>query len=165
MEGDLIEAEDYLDVTKQFEAGVPALAVDLEYFRSVWQNTADYREYAKDDPVTSISATVMGVNDGVHTTEQAFAVWIRSMLLDALVQRGVLPGNGATPLPEAVLVAAATMPCDKTDIAEALILRHLLKAPAEEVVWFRHEAAMNGYDPEHPCIDAKFLAWLRRVQR
>ncbi len=62
---------------------------------------------------------------------------------------------------EKAFVAAATMPCNKDDIAEAMIQLHLTQVPAEVAARGREEMRAEGYDPDKPMIDRKFLDWLQ----
>jgi hypothetical protein len=60
-----------------------------------------------------------------------------------------------------VFVAAATMPCDKTDLAETMLPLLLAKSSAEDVVKAKEEMRAGGYDPDKPNIDTKFIDWTK----
>ena len=63
---------------------------------------------------------------------------------------------------EKVFVAAATIPCNKDDLAEALIQMQLSLSPAEVAAAAKEEMKKGGYDADSPRIDGKFIAWLAR---
>lgn len=156
----MIESEEFMNASKRFESGDPVKAVDVNYLRTAWER---WNEFGKKHPNTSLGAAVMGLDDGEHTAEQAHAAWIRLMLLNAMVERGVLSTyvNAGKPVPE-LFLAAATMPCTKEDLAEAMIQRTLLAATPEAAAQSKHEMQVGGYDPDHPMIDGKFLEWVGR---
>lgn len=58
---------------------------------------------------------------------------------------------------EQAIRAAATMPCDKTDLGEAMIPQALAMAPAESAAKAKEEMRAGGYDPDKPNVDRKFL--------
>jgi len=81
--------------------------------------------------------------------------------LTALVERGLLREyRSGNELDDRLYQAAATMPCNKEDLAEALVLLRLSLAPEEIAAKAREELRAHGYDPDKPAIDAKFQSWL-----
>ena len=156
----MIEADEFMKSSQQFEAGEPAKPVDIEYLRTAWDR---WNEFGKSHPNTSLGAAVMGLDDGNHSAEQAHAAWVRLMLLNAMMERGVLSRyvTGGKPSAE-LFAAAATMPCTKEDLAEAMIQRTLKAASPEAAAQSKIEMQAGGYDPEHPMIDSKFLEWVKK---
>ena len=60
-----------------------------------------------------------------------------------------------------VFAAAATIPCDKNDLAEALAER-LLRDPSPEVLErTKEEAKIAGWDIDRPKIGDKSISWIR----
>ena len=94
--------------------------------------------------------------------ENEMALWLRLMLLDALLHSGVLRDYVIDDEPfDAVFHAAATMPMVEEDLAEARILRHLDNLPAEEAVKAMEHMKAEGFSEADLKIDAKFLAAVR----
>ena len=87
---------------------------------------------------------------------------LRVSLLSSFLHRGVLSDYllGGK-LHEAIFRSAATLPCDKEELAEAVILLHLSQSPEDIAAKGMEQLRAEGYDPEKPKIDAKFLAWVR----
>jgi hypothetical protein len=60
-----------------------------------------------------------------------------------------------------VFAAAATIPCDKNDLAEALAERVLRDASPEVVERAKEEPKNAGQDIDRPKIGEKFIDWIR----
>ena len=56
-----------------------------------------------------------------------------------------------------VLDVAATMPCDKADLAEAMLPFFLVQYPPDVAAKIREEMRAAGYDETKPNVAAKFL--------
>jgi hypothetical protein len=85
---------------------------------------------------------------------------VRYALLDALIERGVLD-EYMKDEPLRVFAAAASLPCNKEDLTEALAQRLLHEASpevAEKAIAKMKEA---GYDLNHPNVCKKFIEWMR----
>jgi hypothetical protein len=84
----------------------------------------------------------------------------RCQLLSSLVKRGVLREYAADDLNDSVFRAAAAMPLDKDELSEALTLLHLLQSPEDVRSTTIQSLRSEGYDPENPRIDSKFLCFV-----
>lgn len=85
----------------------------------------------------------------------------RHMVMADLLERGILATyvHGGEPH-EIVFRAAATIPLTKEDIVDITIPKILAKAAPEVATKALAHMRAQGYDPEKPNIDAKFLRWL-----
>jgi hypothetical protein len=87
------------------------------------------------------------------------ALMMRANLVEELRQRGVLREFEIEgELSNAVFEAAATIAVNKEDLGESFILSGLRTKSPEEVTKIKSEWLAEGYDPEHPRLDAKILA-------
>ena len=94
-----------------------------------------------------------------------FAFGIRSHLLQSLLQRGVLRQYAdGSELDERVFRAAASFPLSEEDYGEASVLLHLKNLPPEKSALLRSSLMAEGYNPEEPKVDSKFLEWIRTQQ-
>ena len=94
---------------------------------------------------------------------QFLAIWMRQNLLNTLIRRGVLQEFMKDEQSRTrVIEAAATFPCDKEDLAEAMVQMHLSQSPAEVAEAAKAEMKSQGYDVDRPRIDGKFIEWLTR---
>jgi len=93
------------------------------------------------------------------------AIGVRFWLLEALFDRGVLDEfvhDGE--LSQEVFHAAAAIPINNEELAEARILRHLNGLPAEEAARAMEQMRAEGFNETLLKIDAKFLAAVRAAQ-
>jgi hypothetical protein len=97
--------------------------------------------------------------------EQLMAIQHRYALMSSVIDRGVLSDyKHGDELDEAVFLAAATIPCNKEDFAQAMMPSMLTQFPAEDATKFREKMQAQGYDNMtiyKPIVDGKFLEWLR----
>jgi hypothetical protein len=148
---------------KQFDAGEPLPAVDPDYLRRMWEIMPGLAE----NKATGLGAIAggMGVSAEVLQGAPMVALMMRAMLLKALAARGILREyEEGDSMRAEVFRAAATVPCNKEDLAEALVLERLAKLLPEQAESVLQAMRAEGYDPQHPRIDAKFLAGVRETQ-
>lgn len=146
--------------------------VKPEHLAATWKFMSE-----ADEGVSSTRTTGVGVvlaraglsADEIEFLSRAegggFAFVIRSQLLQSLVQRGVLreyaDGNE---LDRRVFRAVALFPFNEEDFAEASVLLHLKTLPPEKSAQLRSSLIAEGYNPEEPKVDSKFLEWIRTQQ-
>lgn len=107
-------------------------------------------------------AAAYGFEAASSSPELRVPIELRCQLLAALVERGVLKDYlHGVELDERAISAAATMPCDKIDLGEAMIPQMLATYSAETVEKVKEEMRAGGCDPDKPNVDRKFLEWLR----
>lgn len=93
--------------------------------------------------------------------EQRVAMMARYALLDALVERGILSEYMEDEaLRKKVFAAAASLPCNKNDLGEALAEKLLRDSPPERLEEAQKELSEAGYDPTHLKVAEKFIEWM-----
>ena len=151
-------------MVEQFDDGgpiPPASAYDLKQF---WDVSRRVHADIPPRPNVAIGLCVFaayGFEAASSGPERCLPIQWRYEILKSLIERGVLKEyTHGEELDEKVFVAAATMPCDKTDLGETMLPLLLAKSPeiAEKA---KESMRAEGYDPDKPNIDAKFLEWLR----
>jgi len=151
-------------VGEQFNSGAPIPTVTVSDMKQMWDAMRRMSAEVPTRPNTAIGVGVYalyGVEAASRGAEHFFPVMLRHTLLSALVDKGVLREHlTGESLDEKAFRAAATMPCDKNDLAEALLERMLAQSPPDVVAKAQAEMSAVGYDPNKPKVVAKFLAWL-----
>ena len=160
-----MEPDDMRRVVEQFNSGAPMPTVEFADIKQTWPVMKRMITEARLRPNAAIGLgayAAAGVDMASRDPEQMMAVAMRQQFLNSLLERGVLNDHlHGDDLDDEVFLAAGSMPCDKEDLGEALLLLRLSQDPAEAVAEAKEKLRQQGYDPDHPRIDAKFLAWLR----
>ena len=146
--------------------GGPIPAVDPRALGQVWRAMQRAEADASSQTKTmglgalagyGVDISALGAGSAHH-----MALTLRLSLLSSLSHRGVLHEyllEGK--LNEVAFQSAATIPLDKEELGEALLLFQLAQSPEEAAARAKDQLRAEGYDPEKPAIDSKFLAWLR----
>jgi hypothetical protein len=104
-----------------------------------------------------------GFDSSSLSAAEFLAISMRQNILNALIGRGVLREFMKDEQSRTkVIEAASTFPCNKDDLAEAMVQLHLSRSPAEVVEAAKLEMKSQGYDVDRPRIDGKFVEWLTR---
>jgi hypothetical protein len=140
--------------------GGPVLPVDPDALKRIWPAIRKAEALAKPHTTTGLGA-VAGPSLEMAQPESG-AAWLslvlRGRLLSSLEARDVLREHVVDEnLNDDVFRAAATMPLDKEDLAEAMILLHLAQSPEDVRSKTKQQLKAEGYDPDSPNIDSKFL--------
>ena len=94
-------------------------------------------------------------------SDDRIAFVVRYALLDSLIKAGILDRYMEdAKLRQKVFAAAATLPCDLNDFGEAMMLKRLRESPPGVVEKMTEEMRQAGYDPDHPKLGEKFIAWM-----
>ncbi len=122
-------------VYEQFNAGAPIPAVSPSDLKNLWEVSRRMNADMPPKPGGAIGLSVFaayGFEAASASPEVQVPIQLRCHLLSALVERGVLKDylNGEA-LDERATRAAATMPCDKIDLGEALFPQMLATYSAE----------------------------------
>jgi len=141
--------------------GGPIPFVDPDDMKKMWK-------FVRDCPATKTIG--LGVVAGLGLSDQSLdgteVLGVRLNLLRSLFERGILHDylvDGE--ISDEIFRAAATMPCEWKDFCEAGV-QLLLKQSSEETISKAREMFMaQGYDPDKPEIDFKFLAWMHDHRR
>jgi hypothetical protein len=150
----------FTDEAKEFmerfnREGGPVPPVDPDALKQVWQAMRKSEAYVKSHSTTGLTA-VAGPGNGPGVRE--LCLMLRRHLLSSLVARGVLREHVVDDnLNDDVFRAAASMPLNKDELGEALTLLHLAQSPEDVRSKARLQLKAEGYDPDSPNIDSKFL--------
>jgi hypothetical protein len=153
-------------IFKQFTDGAPIPPVNVRDLKQVWEATRRMNADMPPNPNRQVGLgayVAYGVEAAAGPPEELFPIGWRYQLLASLVERGVLNDYGrGEELDEQVFRVAATMPCDKNDLAETMLPMLLAKSAPEHVANAKEAMLAGGYNPERPNIDSKFLDLLLR---
>jgi hypothetical protein len=142
-------------------AGEPVAPVEFSLIERAWN---DLSRFPRDPPqkVGHLTA-IAGNNPDLPSLnpDQRIAFAVRYALLDVLIRAGLLDRymEDAT-LRHKVFAAAATLPCDINDFGEVMMLKRLRESPPDVVEKMIEEMGQAGYDPDHPKLGEKFIAWM-----
>lgn len=158
------QVESLQTMIKQFDEGAPFPPVSPSDLKQLWDVTRRMNAEIPPEPGVAIGLGVYaayGFEAASAGPEIYMPIQWRHEVMWSLVQRGVLKDYvHGEELDEKVFVAAATMPCNKNDVAETMLPLLLAKSPeiAEKA---KENMRAEGYDPDKPNIDSKFIEWLR----
>ena len=150
--------------TKLFNDGAPIPPVSASDMKQMWDATRRMNADIPPRPNVAIGLAVFAAYgvDAAFSPEEFLPIRWRHQLLESLVERGILNDyKQGEELDEKVFRAAATMPCDKNDVAETKLPLLFAQSATELVAKAKEEMLADGYDPEKPKLDGKFLDWLR----
>jgi hypothetical protein len=143
-------------------AGEPIAPVDASLIERAWKALSQLDAIQRNTVGIQLGAVAGNdSNASALSPDQRLAFSFRYALLDALLKRGILDSYMEDAnLRHQVFAAAASMPCDKNDLGEASLLRRLRESPPDIVEKMTEEMKQAGYDPDHPKLDEKFMAWM-----
>jgi hypothetical protein len=152
---------DYNQAVNELNAGGPISVVDASWIERSWNAMSQL------DAIHGRSIGLHAVADpnapALNPGERV-AVSFRYTLLDSLLKRNILDSHMQDPtLRKKVFITAASLPCDKNDLGEASFLRRLGESAPDVAEKMIEEARNEGYDPEHPRLDGKFIAWMNQL--
>jgi hypothetical protein len=160
------KAEAVLAGMNNFDKGEPVAAVDPDRFERMWKAIKELHESV--GPTKAIGFGLIAGHAGLDyesmATDEIVGLTVRSWFMSALLKRPMLSPylENGEPSDE-VFRAVASMPLSKDDIGEAMLLGHLRDQNPHVIEEFKKEAHENGYDPDHPLIDGKFLEWMKHI--
>ena len=146
----------------RLNAGEPIAAVPFSLIERAW-NALGHLARERQPSVGIHLGAVAGNDPNLSSlsSDQRVAFTVRYALLDALITAGFLDRFlEDAKLRQRVFAAAATLPCDKSDLGEAMILKRLRESPPDIVEKMIEEMRQVGYDPDHPKLSEKFMAWM-----
>jgi hypothetical protein len=156
-----MEDEGFSEATERINSGAPIPAVEPSQIEYAWEVL---NRIPKDrrKPTTVGLTAVCNPHFALKNPDEHVAWMTRFALLDALLERGILNDymkdeSGR----KHVFAAAATIPCDKEDLAQALAERMLRDASPEMLERTKEEAKNAGWDIDRPKIGEKFVDWIR----
>jgi hypothetical protein len=147
--------------TERINAGAPIAPIDPSLIERVWKATSRIPRPTGQHVSICLQA-VASEDPKLATPDQEVAFMVRYGLLDALIERGLLDELMQDESSrKRVFEAAATLPCDKNDFAEAVAEKLLRDSPPEIAKQTAEELKLAGYDPNHLKIFDRFIAWIR----
>lgn len=137
---------------EKIEQGAPIPPIEVSVVKRLW---------SMGGPLEPGVGNAVGTHE--LTSQQFVAQYWRGILLTTLIGRGVLRDyvQDEESMDKA-MAAAATIPCNKSDVAEAAMLFHLTQKPPEAARKAKEELKREGFDADNPTIDGKFIQWMRR---
>lgn len=157
-----MQPEDFGSAVARLNAGGELQPVDASLLENLWNAMSRIPKPQGNNVAIGIDAiTGFDPNALPLNADKQVAVMMRYAVLEALQQRGVLVDymtNDAAK--KRVFEAAATFPCDKNDLSEALAESALRNAPPERQKVMMAELTKAGYDPDHLAVADKFVAWM-----
>jgi hypothetical protein len=159
------QVESLQAMIKQFDDGAPIPPANPHDLKQFWDVSRRINTDMPPRPGVAIGLGIFasyGFEAASAGAEKYMPVEWRHELMSSLIKRGVLKDYvHGEELDEKVFAAAATMPCDKTDVAETMLPFLFSKSSKEDAAKAMEEMRAGGYDPDKPNIDGKFLDWLQ----
>jgi hypothetical protein len=146
----------------RINAGTPIPTIEPSKIEHVWERLSHIRRETQQNGIVGLTAVCGNPEFAPKNPDEQIALSLRYALFDALVQQGVLDDymNDVSER-QHVFVAAATIPCDRNDLAEALAGKGLREPSRDVVEQTKEELQKAGSDVARPKIGAKFIAWIR----
>ena len=147
----------------KLNAGEPFPEVDPDWIERTWEITRQRPlEHGQNRALGLGSVAASNPQQSQITAEQQIALAVRCLLLEEVALQGVLDEYlHDESKRHKLFAAAATIKCDKNDFGEAVIQKQLRESAPEAVEKLKEDLKLEGQDPDHPAIYAKFLAWLQ----
>jgi hypothetical protein len=147
---------------EQINAGAQIPQIQPSQIEHVWEVLSRIPVERRTNAATGLTLACASSDFAAKSPDEQVALMTRYALLDALLERGVLNDYMNDALGrKRVFAAAATLPCDGNDLAEALAERMLGDASPEVMERTREEMKNAGRDLDRPKIGEKFIGWIR----
>jgi hypothetical protein len=157
-----MENEGLSAAVERLNSGAPIPAVEPSQIEHAWELVSRIPVERRKNASGGLNAVCGNLDYAPNGPDEQIALMTRYALLDALLERGILNDDmKAEPERKHVFAAAATIPCDKRDLAEALAERMLRDASPEEVERTKEDAKNEGWGIDRPKIGEKFIDWIR----
>ena len=141
-------------VTEQINTGAEVPTVDPSLIEQIWKALSSVPKNISQGMV-GLHAVASG-NPSLlpQSPEQRVGMMVRYTVMNALIERGLLDDYMKDEEQrKKVFAAAARFPCDKNDLGEAVAQKLDQKA--------NEELRQAGYDPDHPKVGERLIAWMR----
>ena len=159
MAGD--ESNDFLERFNREGGAVPA--TNPEHLKKMWKCSRDPRVMGSATKTSGLGAAGIDPSElGDAPREKVHALAIRLELLRSLFERSVLHDYlSGDDFADEVFQAAASLPCDRDDVVEAMAQLAMKQRPKADCSELKREMIAHGIDPDHPRVDSRFLAWIK----
>ena len=150
------------EALERIKAGAPIPTIEPSQIEHVWERLSFIRRETQKNGTAGLTAVCGNLEFAPKNPDEQIALSIRYALLDALMERGLLDDYmNDTSGRQHVFVAAATIPCDKNDLDEALTGKELREASRDVVEQTKEELKRVGSDVALSKIGEKFIGWIR----
>lgn len=151
--------------TGRLNAGEQIPEVEPSWIESMWEVMSRISREQRQHTAIGLGA-IAGGDPAEIGPEHRIALLARYMLLDALIERGIVDDymNDESKRKK-VFAAAASIKCDKNDLGKALAQRHLNESAPEVAEKAKEELRQAGHAPDHPGVGEKFIQWMRDNSR
>lgn len=157
-----MEDDDLGAAVEKINAGEPIPTIDPTQLEKVWGAVSRIPRDRRKDTEVSCTATCVNTDFAPKNADEEIGLMARLAILNALVERGILSDYMQTePGRKLVFAAAATIPCNKEDLAEAVSERLLRDKPSDIVAEAKESAKSEGRDFDRPKIGERFIDWIR----
>ncbi len=142
--------EDVRAEMNKVDQGAPIPTIEVALAKRLWKAVG---------PLPPNVANAVGTD--TLTAQQFVAQLLRGPLLTSLIARRVLSDFNDEASMEKAIAAAATFPCTKDDVAEAMLLFHLTQVSPEEARRAKVAMKAEGLDMDVPKVDGRFIQWMK----
>jgi hypothetical protein len=157
-----MEGDDLRAATEQINASAQIAQVEPSQIEHVWEIVSRISAEIPQDSGIGLAVARGDPDLAPRNPEQHVALAARYALLNALVEQGIFNDYMEDEsLRKRVFAAAATVPCYKNDLGEALAQRMLRDSPPDVVEKAKEEMRQAGCEPDHPKVGYKLIEWMR----
>jgi hypothetical protein len=146
----------------RLNAGEPIAPVEFSLIERAWNALSRFRREQPQSIGIDLGAVAENASSlSSLSPDQRIAFTVRYGLLDGLITAGILDHYMENAkLRQKVFEAGATLPCDKNDLGEAMMLKRLRESSPDVVEKMKQEMRQAGYDPDQPKLGEKFVSWM-----
>lgn len=158
-----MENDDLNAVAERINAGAQIPTIEPSRIEYLWEAMSRIpRDRRQNTTAVGLTSVRANPDFAPKNPDEQVAMMARYALLDALVERGILSNYMEDEaLRKHVFAAAATIPCDKNDLAEALAKRMLRDASPDAAERTKEAEQNAGWGIDRPKIGEKFIEWIR----
>ncbi len=147
--------------TERLNAGEQVPEVDAAWIERIWEVMQRIPRDKRQHMAIGLGA-IAGPDRPQIGPEERLALMVRYMLLDAVIEYGVLNEYMDDEVQrKKVFAAAASIRCDKDDVAEAVAQRQIRESPAAVAEKVKEEFRTAGCAPDHFGIGDRYIEWMR----
>jgi hypothetical protein len=156
-------------LSDDLNAGAPVPTVDPEELKHMWLALKKLQSEIPGEVRALGLGAIAGAGHLLKrdpTESDYMSFMMRASILQSLLDRQVLRDfDMEEERANSVFQAAATIPLNKDDLGEALMQQRLSEQTAEEAAKVKAAWRAEGYDPDRPLIDLKFLDFMQQIDR
>ncbi len=163
LENNMEDQAAFFAATERLNAGNEIPRVDPSLIEGFWSVVSKIPKEQRGHTSVGLGAFALSSPDNLPPDpEQRVAIMARYGLLDALLERGFFGEYMEDDSQrKKVFAAAASFPCTKDDLGEAVAERLLRDSPKEQVEEAKRQLLEGGYDATHLKVVEKFKRWIQ----